>query len=214
LLPLLSFFKAETVAEHPLREFSIPFVGLKNGVHHFRFDVKDEFFAAFEGTLIDRGDVQVDLAFDKKDSFFLLNFMISGKVNLPCNRCNEMLDFPVDADYSVVVKFDEHREDEQDDSNADVIYINRGDTHLDVSQLVYEFITLSIPEGRVICENSLNRKECNPKAIEILEVLKVKDEEPKADPRWEGLQKIKLNNNAESKTKTFKDPTRQKKNSR
>ncbi|MFD2144668.1 hypothetical protein [Mucilaginibacter antarcticus] len=35
-----------------LRNYSIPFTGLALGKHHFEFDVKDDFFAEFDYSLV------------------------------------------------------------------------------------------------------------------------------------------------------------------
>lgn len=97
--------------------------------------------------------MEVKLDFNKGISFFLLKFMISGWVKLPCDRCSVDLKYPIDEDYDIVVKFDPHSDSEKDDSMADVIYIARSASLLDVSQLIYEFINLSIPLNRVNCDN-------------------------------------------------------------
>lgn len=168
-----------------LREYEIAFVGLKTGVHKFSFEVDDKFFTFFENSLVSKGKVRVDLNFDKKNNFFLLNFQISGTVNLPCNRCSDLIDFPIDADYPIVVKFDDHHEGENDDSNADVVYISRSETHLNVAQLIYEFIVLSIPTERIYCEAI--EKKCNAKSLKVLKNLNTRSEQS-PDPRWNQLK--------------------------
>lgn len=169
----------------PLREYDIAFVGLKTGIHKFSFDVGDKFFALFENSPVSKGNVNIDLTFDKKLNFFLLNFQVSGTVNLPCDRCSDIIDFPIDADYPIVVKFDDHQEGNKDDSNADVIYITRSETHLNVAQLIYEFIVLSIPIGRIYCEAI--EKKCNEESLKILKNLNQKTK-PVTDPRWNKLK--------------------------
>lgn len=168
-----------------LREYEIPFVGLKPGIHKFSFEVDDKFFTFFENSPVGKGKVKVDLNFDKKNTFFLLNFQISGTVNLPCDRCSDLIDFPIDADYPIVVKFDDHHEGENDDSNADIVYISRSETHLNVAQLIYEFIVLSVPIGRIYCEAV--GKKCNGKTLKVLKNLNQKPE-PVPDPRWKQLK--------------------------
>lgn len=176
-----------------LRPYQIPFIGLKKGLHHFQFEIDQTFFENFEGAQISNCNIEVKLDLDKKESFLLLNFMFHGVVDLPCNRCEVVLNFTIDGDYPIVVKFDEHNEKEKDDSNADVIYINRNETHLDVSQLIYEFVILSIPYHRINCDNLKEPKPCN---FEILNKLKDYTEnfsdEPQQDPRWNKLKNIKL----------------------
>lgn len=176
-----------------LRPYQIPFTGLKKGLHQFDFEVDERFFESFEGSVVSNSKVDVKMELDKKDNFILLNFIIHGTVNLPCNRCEVVLDFVIDGDYPIVVKFDDHHEEDKDDSNADVIYINRNDTHLDVSQLIYEFINLSVPLHRINCDNLKEPKPCNFEMLKKLtDYTQHLPEIPTADPRWDNLKNIKL----------------------
>ncbi|MBA3648761.1 MAG: DUF177 domain-containing protein [Chitinophagales bacterium] len=176
-----------------LRQYEIAFVGLKTGIHQFNFDIDDRFFAYFNNSLVNKGDLKVHLNFDKKPSFFILYFRIEGFVHLPCDRCSAELDFPLDADFTIVVKFDDHSENEHDDSMADVIYIDRNETHLNTGQLIYEFINLSIPLHRINCDNLNNKKPCDYEILSRLVAPAPKKQKPPVDPRWKDLTKIKLN---------------------
>ena len=175
---------------NPFREFDIAFVGLKSGKHRFHYDINEHFFQLFEHSPLSRSSVSVDLDFDKKNTFFLLNFQISGTINVPCDRCADEIDFPIDADFPLVVKFDEHRDDINDDSNADVVYISHSESVLNVAQLVYEFVILSVPFGRITCESVPAKGKCNPKTLKILNHL-TRDSDHQPDHRWDSLKKIK-----------------------
>ncbi|MEP7127684.1 MAG: DUF177 domain-containing protein [Chitinophagales bacterium] len=175
----------------PLRQYEIAFVGLKEGINTFNFPIDAHFFSLFEDSLVKEGKLEVKLEFDKEISFFLLKFMISGWVNLTCDRCSALLKFPIDEDYNIVVKFDPHSDAEKDDSMADIVYIGRSESHLDVSQLIYEFINLSIPLNRVNCDNLKDEKPCNQDILKRLIPQKVK-KHPVKDPRWDNLSKFKF----------------------
>lgn len=176
----------------PLRHYEIAFVGLKEGINQFTFFIDDSFFALFEGSLVKTGKLEVTLDFDKGRSFFRLKFMISGWVKLVCDRCEADINYPIDEDYDIVVKFDSHADADKDDSMADVIYIERTASHIDVSQLIYEFINLSIPLNRINCDNLKTEKPCNKDILNRLMPHELK-ELPTKDPRWDNLSKIKFN---------------------
>lgn len=176
----------------PLRQFEIAFVGLKSGINNFTYPIDAHFFSLFEDSLVQDGEVRADLEFVKENSFFLLKFMFSGWVSMPCDRCSAMLRFPIEEDYHIVVKFEAHSDGEQDDSMGDVIYVSKSESHLDVSQLIYEFINLSIPLNRVNCDNMKEEKPCNQDILKRLMPQKLKKQSPK-DPRWDNLSKIKFN---------------------
>jgi uncharacterized metal-binding protein YceD (DUF177 family) len=175
---------------NPLRDYDIAFVGLKEAVHYFDFKIDSSFFALFPDSPLHECDIQVKLRFDKKNSFFLLYFQISGTVKVPCSRCNTPLDYPVDADYNIVVKLgDAAAENKEEDE--DVIYLSRSETHLNVAQLLYEFIVLAVPVNRVVCSN-IPGKECDPEVLRILSELTENKDNNETDPRWADLKNIKF----------------------
>jgi uncharacterized metal-binding protein YceD (DUF177 family) len=170
-------------------EYDIAFVGLKEGIHEFNYKIDRSFFENFESSPILDCDISVLLKFDKKNAFFLLDFQISGTVKLNCNRCNSELNYPIDGDFPVVVKMDgELPADALADE--DVIYISRSETHLNVEQLLYEFINLTVPAYIVDCSN-IPGKSCNQEVLNILNQLNQNNNNEK-DPRWDSLKNIKF----------------------
>ncbi len=171
------------------REFEIAFVGLKEALHEFNFKIDRSFFENFDSSPIMDCDISVLLKFDKKSTFFLLDFQISGTVKLNCNRCNAELDYPIDGDFPLVVKLgDVSREDAK--VEEDVIFISRSETHLNIEQLLYEFINLTVPAYVVECSN-IPGKSCDPEVLKILDDLNQKKQKEK-DPRWDTLKNIKF----------------------
>ena len=73
----------------PLKEFIIPFVGLKLGKHHFDYHIGETFFEYFEYDDFNAVNINVDMVFDKKSSFFELDFSVKGFVNVNCDVTNE-----------------------------------------------------------------------------------------------------------------------------
>ncbi|MBK7958814.1 MAG: DUF177 domain-containing protein [Bacteroidetes bacterium] len=170
-----------------LKQFNIPFVGLKNGVHVFDFEIDHRFFAQFEDSYIKEAQVSVKLNFDKKDLFFKLDFSIDGKVKVPCDRCLEEFDVEIFNDFAIFVKFEERESKIGDEDN--VIYLSKNDSHVDVSQVVYDFILLSVPMQNIHPNGADGEPTCNPAVIK-----KLKGEDNKSDaldPRWEALKKLK-----------------------
>ncbi len=54
--------------------FLIPFIGLKDGVHHFDFIVNNEFFEGYDFFDLKKADVKVHLVFEKKNHNAKLRF--------------------------------------------------------------------------------------------------------------------------------------------
>lgn len=172
-----------------LQEYQIPFVGLKLGIHHFNFELDDLFFSRFESSLVNKGKVFIDLEFDRKDRLFVLNFDVSGSVAAECDRCGQPFDLPIHGNYTLYVKLGDKREEDAD--NEDVIWIGESDSVLDLSEMMYEFIHLSLPIKRVHPESADGKLGCDP---EIIKLLGSEDgEHHDTDPRWDILKN--LNNN-------------------
>ena len=77
-----------------LRQYSIPFRGLKEGKHQFHFDIDETFFDHFESSEINRGEVLARIDLEKHSQFLELHFYLSGTVHVKCDRCLE--DFPLE----------------------------------------------------------------------------------------------------------------------
>ena len=172
-----------------IREYEIPFVGLKLGVHHFNYELTEKFFDLFEGSQIERGRIFVDLSFDKKDRLFVLNFDISGTVETECDRCEQDFNLLIHGNYTIYVKLGDMREEDED--SEEVIWVADSESHIDVSEIMYEFIHLSLPIQKVHPDHPDGSPGCDP---EILKQLGYNaDEEIKKDPRWDILNNLNKN---------------------
>lgn len=170
-----------------LREYQIPHVGLKEEIHHFNFEIGAEFFSHFEGRQVHESKIFVDLEFDKKDRLFVLNFDISGSIETECDRCGQNFNLPIHGNYTLYVKVGDQREEDAD--NEEVIWISEGESMLDVSEIIYEFIHLSIPLRVTHPDKPDGTPGCDP---EILKLLGTKEEENNdaIDPRWDILNNL------------------------
>lgn len=171
-----------------LKPFIIPFKGMSTKVYQFNFKVDKRFFECFENAPYSDCSIEIKLDFDKRENFFHLKFYIDGTVNVPCDRCLELFDQAIFDDYELFVKFGE----EEEETDDDVIYINKNDDHIDISKVVYDYILLSVPLkcAHPIDENGV--AACNP---EVLKKLNTKEKSNEVDPRWAALEKLKYKNN-------------------
>jgi len=76
------------------------------------------------------------------------------------------------------------------EEDPDVYYISRGESHLDVSKWIYEFVNLSIPMQKMCKTEDIGGPNCNK---EVLEVLRKMNDESNvtSSPVWKGLEKFK-----------------------
>jgi uncharacterized metal-binding protein YceD (DUF177 family) len=173
------------------RTFDIAFVGLKAGVHEFEYAINDKFFVDYQEQDFRNCTAQVKLALEKNNGFMLLRFEIGGKLEVTCDRCGNDLPLELWDEFNIVVKMvedpDQMNEQEED---PDVYYISKGESHLRISDWIYEFINLSIPMQRQCTEDEIGGPHCNKEVLAMLKKMDARDQKV-GNPIWKGLEKFK-----------------------
>jgi uncharacterized metal-binding protein YceD (DUF177 family) len=172
-------------------KYNIEFKGLNEGLHDFEFEVDNKFFEQFEESLVDNGKITVEVLFEKRSSFIKLHFKIKGWLEITCDRCLELYEQPIKHETEMFVKFGEKEFDE----GENVIWVNPEEHHINLAQIIYEFVTLLIPLRHVHPKNSDGKRDCNKEMIKKLKnYMHPESEEETTDPRWDALRKLGNNN--------------------
>lgn len=172
-----------------LKEFIIPFVGLKIGKHHFEYKVEQAFFEHFEYEDFNDVNINVNVEFEKKSTLLELHFKISGWVNVNCDLTNEPYNQAIENEFDLVVKFG----DEYNDEHVDILIVPHGTYEISIQQYIYELIILAVPIKRIHpgVEDGTLDSEILKKLEELSPKLKEnKDKEEDIDPRWNTLKKL------------------------
>lgn len=178
-----------------LKAFNIPFIGLKEGIHHFQYAIDSSFFQEFENSPIEDAVLKVDLEFNKKHNFFELDFQIEGKIKSQCDRCSDDFQMGVAIEEEAIVQL-QNLENTSNSDGLDTHIIPSDSFAINIAHLIYEIIVLSLPIRKNCSEDSIDGKKCNPKILKILNNNnQSQKEEETTDPRWEALLKFKNNNN-------------------
>jgi uncharacterized metal-binding protein YceD (DUF177 family) len=177
------------------KEYKIQFVGLAAGKHEYQFRVTDTFFDDHEYSEIKKANILVDMTLLKQSTMMSLDFKVSGTVKVPCDLCTEEFDLPISGEYQLIVKVGGSDSGSEDD---DIITVAASEHELELSQYIYEYITLSLPIKRVHPDDEDGNSTCDPEMIEKMEKYLTDeppegDDDDKTDPRWDGLKGIKLN---------------------
>lgn len=168
-----------------LDHFSIPFLGMKIGLHQLKFEVDNTFFAQYENTQVKQGKLTVVLNLDKRSHMTILDFALEGNVITDCDRCMEDINLPIKSEYILHAKYSE----EELDGTDEVIYIHPKVSQLNVAQYIYEYIHLSIPMIKT-CELDPN-SSCNEEILSRFEQESNVDE-VKSNPMWDALNDLNL----------------------
>jgi uncharacterized protein len=165
-------------------QFVIPFGGLKQGNHQYPFEIDESFFDHFEYGEIKKGTLSVGLDLEKEGNLLVLNFNFRGQVEIPCDRCGELFSLAISGNDRLIVKSGSgyYEEDEM------IQVIPEGESQIDVSPFIYEFIHLLLPIRRVHPDDMNGESTCNP---EILKKLDPEQKSSMPDPRWEALNKLR-----------------------
>lgn len=170
-----------------IKEFTIPFVGLKIGTHQFDYTIDNTFFELFEFDEFNAADLKVLLLLEKKANMLELNFDIAGTVNVNCDVTNEPFDLAVTNTLKLVVKFGSDYNDENDE----LLILPHGEYEVNVQQYVYEAAVLSVPQKRIhpgVEDGSLKSEVLHK--LEELSPTQNNNESDEVDPRWNKLKEL------------------------
>lgn len=182
------------MAESP---YLIRFQQLPAGQHEFDFRIDDTFFKDREGSIIQGAKVDVKIILHKNASAINLEMKMVGEVKVDCMRCLEAFNFPVDFEKNLLVRMVDAPSPEDDD--IDTIHIAKTAHDIDLTNHLYDFLTLEVPYSPVHPDHTDGATGCNPEILKhIKQVSKEKEDgkggtEGGGDDRWSELRKIKLN---------------------
>ncbi len=167
-----------------LKHFVIPFHGLKEGVHHFDYEIKRRFFERFEYAEINNGNVNVVVELTRQERMLIFNFNISGYVEVECDRCLGEFNQAITGSEKLIVKFGEVWEEESDN----VLLIPEGEYQFDISKYIYEYIMLLLPMKRIHPNDENGDTTCE---MDMVNRLGNHTENSETDPRWDVLLRLK-----------------------
>lgn len=137
------------------------------GAHHFEYTVDDDFFAAFEGSEISRGDVDVQVDVQKQPSLLTLDFRMQGDVEVACDRCLGEFRMPVAYEGSLQVKFAE----DAPESDGEILWLHPVEGEVNLAQYIYESIVLSLPYQRVHPLDTNGEPTCDPEMLKRFRIV-------------------------------------------
>jgi len=171
-----------------LKEYTIPFVGLKQGTHRYDFEIKQSFFEHFEYEDFNSADIALDVTLIKKSTLLEFTLEFNGRVGVHCDVTNEPFDQPVEGIFHFVVKFGEAYNDEEED----ILILPHGSHEVNIQQQVYESIVLAVPAKRIhpgVADGTL-KNDILDKLEELSPSSDGDSSSDETDPRWDTLKKL------------------------
>ena len=170
-----------------LERYKIDLKALTEDITPLQWELDDQFFRSLEDAQVQSGSLHVSGSIRKAVGFFELLLHTEGTVQVPCDRCLDMMDQPIEADLRLVVKLGAEYQEEDD-----IITVDESEGTLQTAWFIYESIVLAVPIQHVHQPG-----ECNVLMSEKLRQLSAArssdaDAEEAVDPRWEALKNLKI----------------------
>ena len=123
-------------------------------IQEYEYLLDNQFFINIGGEDVQKGRVKVTLTVTKHKGFFDFTFVLSGIVIIPCDRCLDDMDFPIETSAHLVVKFGKDYSEESDE----IVVIPESEGIINLAWFLYEFIALAIPIKHVHAPGKCNKQ--------------------------------------------------------
>lgn len=124
--------------------YKLPLKGIAQGSFQYDYILDDTFFANREGFDISGGEIKITLTGERINDVFNIEAHVRGFTNTLCSRCEGPLLYPLDTNYHAVIKLGSEASDDCDEE----IVVSRDNPTLDLEELFYSYVVLSIPMHR------------------------------------------------------------------
>lgn len=169
-------------------EHIIDFAGLKDGQHIWSWEVGDAFFKEQGEQEFEHGRVGVAVTMDKSAHMLVVNIRTAGTLELACDHCNGLLDFPVEGSQRQIFQLNSVEEFDDEEMTS----LDASVHTIDLGPYIHECINLALPIRRVHAAG-----ECDPEVDSALANYGPGHEEAHdPDPRWDALRKLKQDKRA------------------
>ena len=166
-------------------DYLISFKGLKQGEHHFDYEIDKKFFDSFTYDDYLDSKIHARVKLVKKPTLMELTFKIKGGVLVNCDVSGEEFQQPIEGNLEIIVKFGESY-----NNDDEVVLVLPHESHsLVVAQYIYETIILSTPKKRIhpgVVDGSLQSDVLNK--LKEFQRKNTSTKTDNIDPRWDKLK--------------------------
>lgn len=122
------------------------------------YKIGKSFFNFFDNKEVIDADCTVEIAVTKGLGASKLEISIEGTVTVPCDRCMEDAEFPIDYETTLYVKFSDTVDENywDTDGEEEVLWVNPRFAEIDLKQYLYDSIMLTLPLQRIHEEGDCN----------------------------------------------------------
>lgn len=133
--------------------YDIDLESLNEGVHSFRYELDDSYFAAIDADEVRKGNLVADVTVTTRLGAYEVDFHVAGEIFVTCDRCLDDMPLAVDADDHMRVKLGPELGED-----GEVLVLPEQEPVLNVAWFLYELIVLSIPIKHVHPAGGCNKE--------------------------------------------------------
>ena len=192
-----SFLKIKELGKFDL--YKVDLKGMREDVQNYEYLLDNQFFINIGEEDVPKGRVNVKLTVTKRNGFFDFAFVLSGIAVIPCDRCLDDMDFPVETTAHLIVKFGNDYTEESDE----IVVIPESEGIINLAWFLYEFVVLAIPVKHIHAPGKCNRqmtsklKKHLAKPVADDDMFDADEDDiiitdgGDIDPRWDALKGLK-----------------------
>ena len=138
-----------------MASFKLPLRGLTFGTKEFSYQLSEDFFNETGASEVHRASVAATLkVVHEHEGIYELHFAFKGELQIPCDRCLDLMPLEVDTTWQIRVKYGPR----YDDSCDDVLMVPESWRELDLQPLMRDTVLLTIPIKHVHPEGGCNEQ--------------------------------------------------------
>ncbi|MDR1372013.1 MAG: DUF177 domain-containing protein [Dysgonamonadaceae bacterium] len=118
------------------------------------FILDTQYFVNIEVEDIQKGKIKAELTVTRRESIYEMNFHLCGTVVIPCDRCLDDMDFPIDTTARLAVKFGT----DYDEESNEIVVIPESEGTINLAWFLYEFVSLAVPIKHYHSPGKCNRQ--------------------------------------------------------
>lgn len=180
----------------PNHEFEIPHLSLQLGLHEFTYVLGKDFFDKYTVTQFSDPKINVHVELEKNPQHLFLKFTLKGSLCTNCDRCGSAFELPVWDEYELIIKWvnEAQLSGDDDDEEADIVYINKAEHLIDISDWLYEYTVLSVPMQNIHPAKADGTSGCDEAALKLLAAYQADQDDNKEETNTlkEQLNKLKI----------------------
>lgn len=173
-----------------LEHFSLQLKSLKNGTHHYQYQLDRSFFDLMKSQTIRDANYQIDIDLERENKNIDITIEANGHIKTVCDRCTADILLPVTFTAKVYAQIS----DNPSEADLETYYFEEKETTLDLAPIVYNEVSLHLPLVNIYDCDDEDPLPCDIETLDRLDITEDNDDsdEPENPSPWDALKGIDI----------------------